>query len=133
MALGGSCSSLAVAVKANTVDVLPEVGVHMKSTAGGAFGGGSGPARRYTVTLVALVRGCSKSTKPTPAAVVAKDALTVIIPFVALRLYSADGARCIQDQWIGIDSVGARMRTGEAKSVRVRFRGAPPSPFRFNY
>src|SRR2546428_5624716 len=86
--------------------VLPNVGAQTKSAVGGAFGGGSGPARRYTVRLVASVRGCSTSTKPTPAAVVAKDTFTVVVPLVALRLYSADGVRFVQDQWIGIASVG---------------------------
>src|SRR3989442_14338687 len=112
--------------------VLPNAGAQTKSAVGGALGGGSGPARRYTVMLVALVRGWSTSTKPTPAAVVAKDTFTVVVPLVALRLYSAEGVRCVQDQWIGIASVGARIRTGDAKSVRGRFRWAAPSPFRFN-
>ena len=39
---GGSWSSLAVAVKVKTVVVSPEVGVQVKSTVGGAFGGGGG-------------------------------------------------------------------------------------------
>src|SRR5437879_6746899 len=39
---GGSWSSLAVAVNVKTVLVSPEVGVQVKSTVGGAFGGGGG-------------------------------------------------------------------------------------------
>src|SRR3989475_7610403 len=39
---GGSWSSVTLAVKLNTVFVSPEVGVHVKSTDGGAFGGGGG-------------------------------------------------------------------------------------------
>src|SRR5436309_10320527 len=74
IALGGSRSSLTCAVNVNTVLASPDVGVQTKSAVGGAFGGSSGPTRRYSVTLVALVRGCSKATKPTPADVVAKDA-----------------------------------------------------------
>src|SRR3989475_11299049 len=42
IAFGGSWSSLAVAVNVKTVPVSPEVGLQLKSTDGGLFGGGGG-------------------------------------------------------------------------------------------
>ena len=54
IAFGGSWSSLAVAVNVKTVLVSPELGVHVKSTDGGAFGGGGGEVTWTTWDALAV-------------------------------------------------------------------------------